>query len=102
MSCYLLHFSRPYIGERRNPNAKRLQIVSYYIGYAKGDPQARIAEHQRGHGARLTQVAVQHGIALVPARIWKRGTRKDERKLKNRKNARQLCPFCKAQHPKEH
>ena len=98
MSCYLLHFSRPYIGKRRNPNAKRVQIVSHYLGYAKRDPHERIAEHQQGHGARLTQVAVQNGIELIPAQIWMSGTRKDERKLKNRKNAAKLCPLCQANH----
>ena len=101
MSCYLLHFSKPYVGTRRNPNAKRVQIVTHYIGYAKGNPQTRIEQHQQGHGARLTQVAVQAGIELIPAQIWTNGTRKDERKLKNRKNAAKLCPFCQAQAKRE-
>lgn len=96
MSCYLLHFSKPYVGVRRNPNAKRVQVVTHYIGYAQRDPHARIAAHQSGHGARLTQVAVQNGIELIPAQIWMSATRKDERKLKNRKNAAQLCPLCQA------
>lgn len=94
MSCYLLHFSKPYVGTRRNPNAKRVQVVNHYIGYAERDPYERIAQHQQGHGARLTQVAVQAGIKLIPAQIWMSGTRKDERKLKNRKNAAKLCPIC--------
>ncbi len=94
MSIYLLHFSRPYVGQKRNPNAKRIQIVSHYLGYARRDPHARIAQHQKGQGARLTQVAVAAGIELIPARIWMSGTRRDERRLKNRKNAAQLCPFC--------
>ncbi len=98
MSVYLLHFSRPYVGAQRNPNAKRVQVVKHYIGYAKGDPQTRIEQHQQGHGARLTQVAVHAGIELVTACVWMNGTRKDERKLKNRKNAAKLCPYCQAEH----
>lgn len=96
MSCYLLHFSRPYIGQRRNPNAKRVQVVNHYLGYSKRDPYERITQHQQGQGARLTQVAVNAGIQLIPAQIWMSATRKDERKLKNRKNAAQLCPLCHA------
>lgn len=94
MSVYLLHFSKPYVGTRRNPNAKRTQIVSHYLGYAERDPYERIAQHKAGHGARLTQVAVANGIELIPAKIWMSGTRKDERKLKNRKHAARLCPLC--------
>ena len=97
MSCYLLHFSKPYIGTRRNPNAKRVQVVSHYLGYAKRDPYERITQHQQGQGARLTQVAVNAGIELIPAQIWMSATRKDERKFKNRKNAAQLCPVCQSQ-----
>ena len=95
MSCYLLHFSKPYIGKKRNPNARRVQVVGHYLGYAKRDPYARIEQHQKGCGARLTQVAVQSGIELIVAQIWMSGTRRDERKLKNRKNAKKLCPFCR-------
>lgn len=98
MATYLLHFSRPYVGKRRNPKAKRTQVVSHYLGYAKYDAEDRIALHREGKGARLTQVAVEAGIELVTAQIWKSGTRTDERKLKNRKNAKQLCPICQGQH----
>lgn len=91
---YLLHFSKPYVGVRRNPNAKRTQVVSHYLGYAARDPYERIAQHQKGQGARLTQVAVLAGIELIPAQIWMSGTRREERKLKNRKNLRKLCPLC--------
>ncbi|HZQ04946.1 MAG TPA: endonuclease [Anaerolineae bacterium] len=96
MSCYLLHFSKPYVGKRRNPNAKRVQIVQHYLGYAKRDAEDRIELHRKGQGARLTQVAVESGIELIVVKIWKSGTRKDERKFKNRKNAAQLCPICKS------
>lgn len=102
MSCYLLHFSKPYTGIRRNPNAKRVQTVSHYLGYAEHDPYARIAQHQEGRGARLTQVVVHTGIELIPAQIWMSGTRKDERRLKNRKNAARFCPLCNPKVNEDH
>ncbi len=32
MCVYLLHFSEPYTGNKRNPDAKRIVIVRHYIG----------------------------------------------------------------------
>lgn len=78
---YLLHLSRPYRHAR------------HYMGWAK-DLDRRLEEHRNGTGARLTQVAVQNGIELILA--WaSRGTRDDERWMKNKKNAPRLCPLCR-------
>lgn len=81
---YLLHFDRPIAPGR--------STTQHYIGYA-ADLAARLQEHATGHGARLTQVAVQRGIGWQVARLW-RGDRKLERRLKDRKEAPQLCPCC--------
>ncbi|MBI4671769.1 MAG: hypothetical protein HY741_08900 [Chloroflexi bacterium] len=80
---YLIHF-RP-----------RYKQAGHYLGYAD-DVRARFAEHLRGKGARLTQVAVENGIALELARVWK-GDRKLERRLKNHKHSPLLCPRCNPQ-----
>lgn len=51
-------------------------------------------EHELGSkGARLLQVVRDAGINFHVARTWD-GDRKLERKLKNRKNAKFLCPEC--------
>lgn len=82
MAVYLLHFDSP-IGGR----------ASHYLGYAK-NVNARVSHHREGTGARLTQVANERNINFEIARIWENGDRTLERKLKNRKNAKQLCPKC--------
>ena len=87
---YLLHFSAPLGNERHQ--------AQHYIGSAPDSRlQTRIAEHQRGAGARITQVAVERGIGLEVVRTWP-GGRQEERRLKNRKAAPRLCPVCRAQH----
>lgn len=77
---YLLHFH------------PRYKHARHYLGYAK-NLATRIQDHERGEGARLTQVAVANGTALELVRVW-RGDRKLERMLKRRKNAPLFCPLC--------
>ena len=77
---YLIHFSKAYKHAR------------HYLGTAE-DVQARLHEHQTGQGARLTQVAADAGITFEIVRMWN-GSRKEERKLKNRHNGPKLCPVC--------
>lgn len=84
MAVYLIHFDPPY------------KHAKHYLGFAE-DVLPRVWAHQTGHGARLTQVAVDHGCNLVLARVWEDGDRKLERKLKRRKNAPKLCPICGAE-----
>lgn len=78
---YLIHFSPSY------------KHAKHYLGWAE-DIDRRLAEHEIGAGARLTQVAVDAGCRLILARVWEDGDRTLERKLKNRKNAPALCPIC--------
>lgn len=86
---YLLHFDEP-IGNRENPRA----MAQHYIGYADHLGR-RIAEHLTGRGAKITQELHRRGIGFDIARTWS-GDRSFERRLKNRKNARALCPICAA------
>ncbi|HEV2987319.1 MAG TPA: hypothetical protein VG759_02675 [Candidatus Angelobacter sp.] len=78
---YLLHYDRP------------LHHAQHYLGSCD-DPQ-RIQDHGTGTSrARLPEVFYQLGVQFIVARTWE-GGRTGERKLKNHKNARVLCPICR-------
>jgi predicted GIY-YIG superfamily endonuclease len=79
-TIYLLHFSQPY------------KHAAHYIGFTTDLP-SRLAEHAGGTGARLLQVITEAGLSFQLARTWQ-GTRKGERRIKNRKEAPALCPLC--------
>jgi len=83
---YLLHFNR-----RINPT----RPARHSLGYA-GDLAGRLAEHATGRGARLTQVALERGIAWRLVRTWEGETRTDERRHKRGAHGRRLCPLCRA------
>jgi predicted GIY-YIG superfamily endonuclease len=83
-TVYLLHFEPSY------------RHAGHYLGFAQQDVRARLAEHQAGRGARLTQVAIEAGCALILARTWPDSTRHDERRRKGR-SLRPLCPLCQQQ-----
>jgi predicted GIY-YIG superfamily endonuclease len=87
-TIYLIHFDQP-IGNRSKPRG----MAQHYIGYAL-DLASRLAEHANGDGARIMAAVVAYGISWKVVRMWK-GGRKEERKLKNRKKARKICPICK-------
>jgi predicted GIY-YIG superfamily endonuclease len=82
MSVYLIHFDKKY------------WHAQHYIGYAD-DVYQRIHRHETGNGARLMEVITQAGIGWSVVRVWWGADRAFERKLKNRKNARFLCPICR-------
>lgn len=79
---YLLHFDTPY------------RHAAHYLGYAGEGIRRRLDEHRAGRGARLTQVVRSAGIGWTVARMWK-GTRKDERRLKQWNGLAQVCPLCR-------
>jgi hypothetical protein len=87
-TCYLLHFDRP-LGP---PGASAKNTASHYTG-STADLQARLAEHEKGQGARLLQVAKAAGITWRLARTWP-GGRDRERQLKNQGGASRRCPEC--------
>ena len=84
-TIYLLHFTAPYKHAR------------HYVGYTT-NLQSRLSAHANGQGARLLEVITGAGISFQLARTWQ-GTRRDERRLKNRKNAPRLCPLCRKSQP---
>jgi len=81
---YLYHFQKKVCPDRHT--------CQHYIGYC-ADLWERNDLHQNGRAARLTQVAIERNIKIKIVRVWK-GSRTDERQLKNRKNAPRLCPIC--------
>lgn len=89
MAVYLLHFDRPY------------RHAKHYMGYAADDRlHERIDQHYNatpgdGKHHRLMQVVRAAGIGFTLARVWKRGTRTLERKLKRQSHATRLCPLCR-------
>jgi predicted GIY-YIG superfamily endonuclease len=87
---YTLHFDQP-VGPADAPSKFRAQ---HYTGHAKNLAD-RLAEHERGQGARLTQVVIEQGGSWRVADV-QRGTRALERQLKQHGAARR-CPICKAQ-----
>lgn len=91
MGVYLLHFSEPLGNERH--------WARHYLGYA-ADLEARLAEHRRGGGARITEVAVERGIQLILVRSWP-GGRTTERKLKSQHRHPRLCPLCNSKASKQ-
>lgn len=84
---YCYHFSQP---------VSPLHTCQHYLGYAD-DLELRDADHRAGRGARLTQVAIERGIALIL--VWAvPGDRWFERRLKLLHNTPRLCPVCSGQH----
>ena len=88
-TCYLLHFDRPYI------SANGKGVAKHYTGFADSSRslKSRLAEHEKGRGARLLQVVKAAGITWTLARTWP-GGRGRERQLKNQGGASRRCPEC--------
>lgn len=79
---YLIHFDKPY------------KHALHYIGFTKLGLEKRIEKHGTSQGAKLLLVLKQNAIGFKVVRTWSEGTRTFERKLKNRKNAKKICPIC--------
>lgn len=79
---YLLRITPPLGNERKS--------ASLYLGYCKpGRVEERLEEHKAGRGAAMTRYAAQTGRTIEV--VWTgRGSRKTERKIKNRKNHKRL------------
>ncbi len=89
---YTLHFDPPY---KPAPDAPRYKQAGHYTGKAREFrlPE-RLAEHEAGQGARLTQVQLRAGGTWRLASV-EPGGRARERQLKQHGAARR-CPICKA------
>ncbi len=85
-TVYLIHLDAPIAHAR------------HYIGWAKW-LQARIRHHRNGTGAKFLAEAVRREINFDVVRTWENTEENTdgnfERKLKNRKKARMLCPICR-------
>lgn len=82
---YLIHFDQ------------KLHHAQHYIGFVdspKHTLEARLEYHKNGNGSKLMKAVVANGIPYSVARTWTDGDRNFERKLKNMKKARTLCPVC--------
>lgn len=94
---YLLHFAEP-IGGNPDPRYQ----AQHYTGWAS-KLEARLSCHlaANGKGASITEFVVNQGIGWEVTRLW-RGTRDQERALKNGGSARRRCPVCLNQRPGTH
>lgn len=81
-TIYVLHFEPAY------------EHAKHYIGYTTKGGEARADEHVGGRGSPLVRAATARGCTVTLAAEFP-GTPTDERKLKNRKNARSICPRCR-------
>ena len=81
-TVYLIHLDAPIAHAR------------HYIGWAKWFKE-RIRHHRNGTGAKFLAEAVRREINFDVVRTWENTNGNFERKLKNRKKARMLCPICR-------
>jgi predicted GIY-YIG superfamily endonuclease len=88
-TVYLIHFSEPYITATGRK-------VWHYIGWAK-NLMARLSHHRKGTGARFLKAVNERGIHYEIVKVWEDETKEFERLLKNRKNAKCLCPVCRGE-----
>lgn len=80
---YLLHFDQP------------LEHAQHYVGFCERleGVDSRMQHHQNGRGSKLLKAVTEHGIDFHIVRLWK-GTRSDERAIKNGGHSPQFCPRC--------
>jgi putative endonuclease len=86
-TIYLIHFDEP-IGNLSHP----LSAAQHYLGWCS-DLDKRLERHRSGQGSSLMRFVEQSGIPWRVVREWK-GTRDDERKIKDQKNSKRYCPVC--------
>lgn len=73
---------------------EKISHAQHYIGWTNFF-EKRIEHHRNGNGAKFLAEAVRLSINFEVVRTWKNKDGNFERKLKNQKNARRLCPKCK-------
>lgn len=79
---YLIHFDQ------------KLCHAQHYIGFCEKGLESRLEYHRSGRGSKLLKAVAEKGIGFGVVRTWDEGDRNFERKLKNQKNAKKLCPVC--------
>jgi predicted GIY-YIG superfamily endonuclease len=65
----------------------------HYIGFSER-MEARITHHRNGTGAWFLKKVNEAGISWQVVRTWANQDRAFERKLKNFKKSKCLCPVC--------
>lgn len=84
---YLVHLDQPF------------HHAKHYLGFVESDLGERLDErmerHRRGTGSKLLRAVAKAGIGWRVVRTW-RGTRADERRMKNAKMTPRYCPICSA------
>jgi predicted GIY-YIG superfamily endonuclease len=83
---YLIHMDSPVLRAH----------AQHYIGWST-DVFERLFQHRRNRALASWKCATSAASGYKIARVWKGQNRSFERKLKNRKNARRLCPVCSGQ-----
>jgi predicted GIY-YIG superfamily endonuclease len=81
-TTYLIHLS------------EKIAHAQHYIGWTRF-LKARLNHHRNGTGSRFLAEAVRRNIRFEIARKWDDTDGNFERKLKNRKKAKMLCPICR-------
>lgn len=79
---YLIHFDKPY------------KHANHYIGFVEEDLCRRLQEHLDNYGSKLLKAVNNANIQWEVVRVWEGVDRNFERKLKKRKNSKQMCPVC--------
>ncbi len=80
---YLIHFH------------EKFHHAQHYIGYSADEKfEQRIECHKKNRGAAILRALNKLGIKWEVVRTWKNEDGNFERKLKNKKNAKELCPIC--------
>lgn len=81
---YLIHFDTP------------LHHARHYIGFCRRRLNKRIKKHRANNGARILKALNEQGIGWQVVKVWlgPMADRTFERRLKNMKGARHLCPVC--------
>ena len=81
---YIIHFE------------KKLKHAGHYIGFCEaGNLEKRMATHRAGNGSKLMAAVTEAGINWEVAHVFEGKSRHFERYLKNQKNSKRFCPFCR-------
>jgi predicted GIY-YIG superfamily endonuclease len=87
---YIIHLARPLRGSKSR----------HYVGFST-QVEKRLWHHRKGTGSHFLREANRQGIPYALVVVF-RGTKRDERKLKNRKNTPLYCPCCNPCNPRQY
>ena len=67
--------------------------AKHYTGWTE-DLRTRFQAHRKGQGSNLIKHVI-HAGHVIKLFVVKRGTRKEERRLKNSAHPERICPICR-------